>query len=357
MINIVSMRLRNEHPENTLSGNREQGNAMQQQTEMDIQVGNGRGGLVPARSLAHLAMGTMVTRDLARARRRYESFFGLECVVHAPGRMICRDRRARHLMQTDARDFFLLDVRQVADIANPQAMSNHWGFSVASEAEVDRIQQEAERRADELGFAKVHPAMKIHGSYSSYMFDEDGNWWEVEYRRGITNDFLFSRGDWNAETRNEDADAGRPLTIAHTAPAVVGDEAFMTHGTSSVIDCNEARAFYEQVLNLRTVWHVRPSHCFGGGGDFGVIGITSGKRLQDQTQDNRFVLLLDDDAALRAAHARVTAAQADHGLLALTDIEAGEDGGQRFLLRTRDQVWFELSSRPRDGLRALFARS
>lgn len=329
---------------------------MSEQIETETRIANGRGGLVRARSLAHLAIGTMVTRDLQRARRRCEAFFGLECVFPAPGRMMCRDRRAKYLMQRGTRDFFLLDVREVAEITHPQAMSNHWGFSVASEAEVDRVQQEAERRADEFGFAKVHPAMKIHGSYSTYMFDEDGNWWEVEYRRGVTNDFLFSRGDWNAGTRDEQADPGRPLTIAPTAPAVVGDEAFMTHGTSSVIDCDEARAFYEQVLDLRTVWHVRPSHCFGGGGDFGVIGITSGKRIQDQIQDNRFVLLLDDDAALRAAHARVTAARAGHGLLAVGDVEPGEAGGLRFLLRTRDQVWFELSSRPREGLRALFDR-
>lgn len=259
-------------------------------------------------------------------------------------------------MESGARDFFLLDVREVDDIPRPQTMLNHWGFSLPSEAEVERVRQTAVDRADELGFAKVHPAINIHGSYSSYMFDEDDNWWEVEYRRGLTNDLLFSRGDWNSESYDANPIVNPPLTIVNTGHSVIGDDALMTHGTTSVIDCEASRAFYEDILNLRTVRHVRPSHCFSGGGDFGVIGVSAREKIIDQVADNRFVLLVDDNAALAAVYERVTMARERYDLLVVGDIETGEFGGQRFLLRTRDQIWFELSSRSRHDLHALFAK-
>ncbi len=318
------------------------------------QVANGRGGIVERQSLAHLAMGTMVTRDIKRARQRYERFFGLECVDYAPGRMMCRDRRAKHLMQAGSRNFFVLNVAEAEDIARPQTMANHWGFSVANEAEVDRIRTIAVARAEDLGFARIHPATHIHGSYSFYMYDDDSNWWEVEYRRGATNDQFFSRTDWNSETYNQLEMIDPALAIAHTQCDVLGDEAFMTHGTSAVIDCIEARPFYEDILGLRTVTHVRPSNCSAGGGDFGFIGITSGKRIQDQRPDNRFVILRDNDEAIVQAHARVQSVRDAYGVLAVSDIAACELGGVAFMLRTRDQIWFELSSAPRETLVAMF---
>lgn len=326
-------------------------------SEADIKTGmvaDGRGNLVKRSNLAHLAMGTMVSRDLDKAKMRYEKFFGLECVKYAPKRMMCRDRRAKFLMNENERDFFVLDVHEVADIRTPQAMTNHWGFSVAEAAEVDRIRQYAVEHADELGFDTIHPALKIHGSYSFYMFDEDHNWWEVECRLGATNDMFFSRGDWNSDTRDQNPVVDPALKIAHTATDVMGDEAFMTHGTTAVIACDETRPFYEDILKLRTVWHVRPSHCFAGGGDFGVIGVSSGNKIHDQTPDNRFVLIVDDDKALQEAHDRVSAAREPYGLLEVTDIEPGALDGHGFMLRTRDHVWFEISSRSRDTLREIF---
>ena len=79
-------------------------------------VANGRGAVVQSDSLAHLGIGTLQTLDLKRARHCYESYFGLECVEYAPGRMLCRDRRSKYLMEQGRRNFFVLDVHETDEI-------------------------------------------------------------------------------------------------------------------------------------------------------------------------------------------------------------------------------------------------
>ena len=108
--------------------------------------GNGRA--VPRDSFNHLAIGTMETTDLAAARRMYTDFFGLECVEYAPGRMMLRDRRSKYQMEHGERDFFVIDVREVPKITTQQANLNHWGFTVATTEEVDRIRQVAKADPD-----------------------------------------------------------------------------------------------------------------------------------------------------------------------------------------------------------------
>lgn len=325
---------------------------------MNIQrniLASGRGDVIEQAALSHLAVGALVTTSLSAARDRYERFFGMECVEYAPGRMMARDRRAKYMMDHGMRDFFLLDVVEVDAIEHPQSLFNHWGFSVRDEAEVDRIRQIALSRADEFGLKKIHPTSPMHGSYGFYMIDVDDNWWEIEFRRGVTHDLMFSRGDWNAPGRESFPIINPDLPIARTPSEVFGDEVFMTHGTTAVADCDKARPFYEDILNLRAVRHARPSSCIAGGGDFGVVGVAGGlKAVQDQGPENRFVILADDDIALAELHDRVVAAAEAYGLSTVTDISPGEFGGNAFLLRTADNVWFEISSRTRQSYIDMF---
>lgn len=276
-------------------------------------VASGRGTLIDPACLSHLVAGRFVTTDLSRTRQCLEQFFGMECATYASGRMLARDRRAKFLMSTESARFFVFDIEQVTEIAWPQAMTNHWGFSVGSEQEVDRIQSIAVTRAEEFGFRKVNRASNLHGSYGFYFYDVDNNWWEVEYRKGVTNDLMFSRGDWDAEGRDSFPIANPDLPIASTRCEVLGNEAFLTHGTAAVADCPRARQFFEQVLRLRTVQQTRVSCFANGNGDFGIVGLRSGDNIQNQGPENGFTILLKDNE-LDLMHDQLTRTAREYGL-------------------------------------------
>lgn len=158
-------------------------------------VSDGRGDQVEQSDLPTIAVGTMVSLDLDESRKFYEEFLGLECVRYAPDRMLIRDFASKEEMEQGGHDFMAIDVRQVDKIEHPQNMLNHWGFSVETTEEVDRIHAEAKAQQDRYGL-KVRPITGIHNAYGFYMKDRDSNWWEVECRiHGLTNETIFDQGD------------------------------------------------------------------------------------------------------------------------------------------------------------------
>jgi predicted lactoylglutathione lyase len=110
--------------------------------------------------------------------------------------MLIRDRAAREAMEEGEPSFLVIEVRQVEAIEHPQNVLNHWGFTVGSKEEVDRIHAEAKEAKDRFGLKKVMPITALHGAYGFYLADRDHNWWEVECRvHGMTNEMIFERGD------------------------------------------------------------------------------------------------------------------------------------------------------------------
>ncbi len=317
-------------------------------------LASGKGGLVEAGTLAHLAMGTFVSRDIEAARHRLEAFFGLECVMDGPNRLYARDRRAKYLMDKGERDFFVLEVNRIDEIDHPQALVNHWGFTVRNEQEVDRIRTFAEEHAGEFGLKRVFPATNMHGSYGFFVIDDDDNWFELEFRKGDTNDLMFSRGYYSDERSPSFPVVNPDLPIAGSHSVVLGDEVFMTHGTTAVADCDATRPFYEEVLGLRTVRHRRPANMLAAGGDFGVVGVGSGDRIQDQERYNRFILLFDTDEEVERRRELALEGFDLHRLRDVTAIEPTRFGGQSFLVKTADNIWFEVSSAPRSAIRKIF---
>lgn len=319
-------------------------------------VSNGRGGLVPSSSLTHLAAGTMVSRDLAAARRLYEGFFGMECVRYAPDRMLVRDRRAKYLMKQGARDFFVIDVREVEMIGNPQRNLNHWGFSVQSTDEVDRIHAKAKAEMEGWWIRKVRPITKLHGSYGFYLIDNDDNWWEVEYRNGMTNDGFFSQGDHDTRTNDDAMKVDPPLLLSPTPSDILGPDGFMTHGTTDVVDVGLARHFYEDVLGLRSVQHYPIAQFTAGGGDFAIVGVQTGSQTAYQDPTNRWILLVDDREDLDRVRERALAGRERFKVREIGEIGPGDDGGEAFLVRSADDNWFEISTRPRADYTRIFER-
>ena len=319
-------------------------------------VSNGRGGVIESSALTHLAAGMMVTRNLKEARRFYEDFFGFECAEYAPGRMLMRDRRAKYLMEHGARDFFVIDVREVEEIEHPQKLLNHWGFSVSSPEEVNRVHTTLKAEMDKHWVRKVRPVTQAHGSHGFYFIDNDENWWEVEYRNGMTNDGFFSVGDHDTPTLDEAMKIDPPLDLARTPSIMLEPGAFMSHGTTDVVDVARSRRFYEEVLDLRSVQQYAVAQYVAGGGDFAIVGVQTGKQTAQQGPENRWILLVDDDDQLQALRERTLAAREEFDVKEIRAIIRAERGSS-FMICTADYNWFEISTCPRSYYVEIFERA
>ncbi len=143
-----------------------------------------------------LISGTFVTRDLARTRRMCEDLLGLECVEPEKGVLLIRERGHGAGEKLAGQSYWVLEAREVRDIAVPQEMLNHWGVFVASQAAVDEAYGRINVRQKEFGLGRVQKPRFRHGSYAFYFVDGDSNWWEIEYR---TPELLYTairaRGD------------------------------------------------------------------------------------------------------------------------------------------------------------------
>jgi len=131
----------------------------------------------------HLSHGTLMCRDLARSRRFYEEFLGLEVVRHARPAMMLRLNSSMYVVCVC-----------IGEKAPAQHVMTHWGLNVASREEVDRAHAAAHRLQDEYGIRKINKVMDRHGAYAFYLQDLDGNWWEIQYETRKIDDF-FGRGD------------------------------------------------------------------------------------------------------------------------------------------------------------------
>ena len=129
-----------------------------------------------------LISGTFVTRDLARARRMCEGLLGLECVEPEKGVLLIRERGHRAGEKLAGQPYWVLEAREVTDVAVPQEMLNHWGVFVSSQAAVDDAYEKINAQQKEFGLGRVQKPRFRHGSYAFYFVDGDSNWGEIEYR-------------------------------------------------------------------------------------------------------------------------------------------------------------------------------
>lgn len=319
-------------------------------------ISDGHGNLAKASSFTHLVAGTMVSQNLDAMKKLYEDFLGFETVRVAPDRMLLRDRRAKYLMENGERDFFVIEVHEVKSVEKPQKMLNHWGIAVGTTEEVDRLYALAKAEKEKWLIRKMRPITGIHESYGFFIIDQDDNWWEIENRGTMTNELLFAKGDYDNRTADPAKMVNPPTPIALTKSLVLGDEAFMTHGTVDVADIVKARGFYEEVLGLRSVLRADIAQFTSGGGDFSFVGVQVGPiHVAEQSADNRWILLVPDEAQLRARHAGALALTEKFDIRQVCDPAYQEDGSLSFQIESADSNWFEFSTRPRSYYSAPFA--
>lgn len=135
---------------------------------------------IPLNRPQRLSHGTLSCRDLAKSRRFYEEFLGLDCVENVPGRVLMIRKGAYWV---------------VVCLQNPHAqqlgIQNHWGLDLESREAVDRARVLAIENQETYGIRRVLPAREMHGDYSFYFEDLDGNWWEFQCLGGRDYDDIF----------------------------------------------------------------------------------------------------------------------------------------------------------------------
>jgi catechol 2,3-dioxygenase-like lactoylglutathione lyase family enzyme len=127
--------------------------------------------------------GTLMCKDLARSRRFYEEFLGLEVVRHARPAMMLRLKTGMYVVAVC-----------IGENVPKQHVLTHWGVNVASRAEVDQAHADAVRLKEQYGIQKVNKVLERHGAYGFYFQDLDNNWWEIQHEPRTIDDF-FDKGD------------------------------------------------------------------------------------------------------------------------------------------------------------------
>ena len=130
-----------------------------------------------------LSHGTLMSRDLAKSRRFYEEFLGVEVVRHARPAMMLRLKSGMYVVCVC-----------IGEKVPGQHVLTHWGLNVATREEVDHAYAEALRLKDQYGIQKIQKVRERHGAYGFYLQDLDNNWWEIQYEARRIDDF-FDKGD------------------------------------------------------------------------------------------------------------------------------------------------------------------
>ena len=152
-------------------------------------------GAGPHIKVGFLSHGTVETRDLARARKFYEEFFGFD-------------------VRQTSKISLMLRLNSTTTIACVQTrgptkagLYSHFGLDMETREEVDQAYETAKKLKDEYGIKKMTAPVDQHGTYAFYIVDADENWWEIltNPRNGYSYVFdLEEEGrSWNENERGK----------------------------------------------------------------------------------------------------------------------------------------------------------
>ncbi|MGW0330215.1 VOC family protein [Nocardia sp. NPDC003183] len=135
----------------------------------------------PLLKTTFLSHGTLESRNLPATRRFYEEVLGLEVVQQALNALMVR-LGSNHCYAV------------VETPTNEQEMSmlNHNGIDMGSEEEVREAYEILQTVKDDYGIKKLTKPLRQHGTFSFYLHDLDGNWWEICHLPAGGYDFRFN---------------------------------------------------------------------------------------------------------------------------------------------------------------------
>ena len=129
-------------------------------------------------SLSH---GTLETRDLAKARRFYNEFLGLETV-----------QRGDMAIWFRCGGGWMVAAVKTGDSMLPLPPDVRWCLDMATEAEVLDAHEAAHRLRDEYGMTDIRPITREGDQTGFLLCDMDSNWWEICHRPGRLFDSVFA---------------------------------------------------------------------------------------------------------------------------------------------------------------------
>jgi catechol 2,3-dioxygenase-like lactoylglutathione lyase family enzyme len=213
---------------------------------------------------------------------------------------------------------------------------NHYGVRVSNNQEVDNAYQYLLANKEKLGLKKVVKRKERDGSYSMFLVDPGGNYWEIE----------------SYENRHK---AGLPESVAYPWKTKIEEEKLpgcgyipqaLTHGTMECTDLAASVKFYTEGLGLDVITHVptvRPHDIKHPSTPWYVVSLeVPAKNKHYQTPLQRYTLSVDSPAALAAAHREFDQRRDE---FAINSVEAIKEipGGQSFLICDRDRNWWEIA--------------
>lgn len=105
-----------------------------------------RGAIVNPMLLSH---GTLMCKDMAKSRRFYEEFLGLEVVRHARPAMMLRLKTGMYVVCVC-----------IGERVPNQHVMTHWGLNVATREEVDRAHAAAVEHKEKYGIQKINKVLE-----------------------------------------------------------------------------------------------------------------------------------------------------------------------------------------------------
>jgi catechol 2,3-dioxygenase-like lactoylglutathione lyase family enzyme len=213
---------------------------------------------------------------------------------------------------------------------------NHYGVRVSSNEEVDHAYQYLLAHKEKLGLKKVVKRKERAGSYSMFLVEPGGNYWEIE----------------SYENRHK---AGLPAHIAFPWPDKLTEERLpgsgyipqaMTHGTLECDDLEASVKFYKEGLGLDVITHVptaTPHDIKHASTPWYIASLEiKGKNRKYLTPRQRYTVTVDSRDALAKARAELVTRRAEFRITAIEEIEAIV-GGESFLLSDLNRNWWEIA--------------
>jgi catechol 2,3-dioxygenase-like lactoylglutathione lyase family enzyme len=136
----------------------------------------------PALKVKFLSHATIETRDTERARKFYEEFLGLEVVRTS----------FKSLMLRLGGNNTLACVKTTNELQ--KTVYSHNGLDVTTREEVDACYRITLEQREKWGITEIMQPADLHGTYSFYFRDMDGNWWEILTNPDGGYAWMFNKG-------------------------------------------------------------------------------------------------------------------------------------------------------------------
>ena len=246
------------------------------------------------------------------------------------------ERRDREAVLKHPNTGWKLILHEVGAEAKDKPERNHYGVRVSNNEEVDRAYQYLLAHKETLGLKKVVKRKERAGSYSMFLVEPGGNYWEIE----------------SYENRHK---AGLPEHIAYPWKIRLTEERLpgcgyipqaMTHGTVECVNLEASVKFYQEGLGLDVITHVpaiTPHDIKHPSTPWYIASLEIPEKNRKYLSPlQRYTVSVESPGALAEAHNELRNRSAEFAVTAIEEIKATAQG-QSFLLSDLNRNWWEIA--------------